>query len=86
MSAFHVLGLISSVLLLSDWLRRTPLKCCIFVEFDINSHSDGQLDVELSSIIYEGWIDIQVKDIRYGDGAGNTIKENSSVFSLIRMR
>ena len=24
--------------------------------------------------------------IRYGDGAGNTIEENSSVFSLIRMR
>jgi len=23
---------------------------------------------------------------RYGDGAGNTIEENSSVFSLIRMR
>ena len=24
--------------------------------------------------------------IRFGDGAGNTVKENSSVFSLIRMR
>ena len=24
--------------------------------------------------------------IRYGDGAGNTFEENSSVFSLIRMR
>ena len=24
--------------------------------------------------------------IRYGDGAGNAIEENSSVFSLIRMR
>jgi len=24
--------------------------------------------------------------IRYGDGAGNTVEENSSVFSLIRMR
>jgi len=23
--------------------------------------------------------------IRYGDGAGNTIEENSSIFSLIRM-
>ena len=23
---------------------------------------------------------------RYGDGAGNTVEENSSVFSLIRMR
>ena len=23
--------------------------------------------------------------IKYGDGAGNTIEENSSVFSLIRM-
>jgi len=23
---------------------------------------------------------------RYGDGAGNTIEENSSVFSLIRIR
>jgi len=22
----------------------------------------------------------------YGDGAGNTVKENSSIFSLIRMR
>ena len=25
-------------------------------------------------------------DKRYGDGAGNTIEENSSVFSLIQMR
>jgi len=24
--------------------------------------------------------------VRYGDSAGNTIEENSSVFSLIRMR
>jgi len=24
--------------------------------------------------------------MRYGDGAGNTIEENSSIFSLIRMR
>jgi len=24
--------------------------------------------------------------LRYGDGAGNTVEENSSVFSLIRMR
>jgi len=24
--------------------------------------------------------------VRYGDGAGNTVEENSSVFSLIRMR
>jgi len=24
--------------------------------------------------------------IQYGDGADNTVKENSSVFSLIRMR
>jgi len=24
--------------------------------------------------------------IRYGDGAGDTIEENSNVFSLIRMR
>jgi len=24
--------------------------------------------------------------IRYGHGAGNTVEENSSVFSLIRMR
>jgi len=24
--------------------------------------------------------------MRYGDGAGNTVEENSSVFSLIRMR
>jgi len=23
---------------------------------------------------------------RYGDGAGNTVEKNSSVFSLIRMR
>jgi len=23
---------------------------------------------------------------RFGDGAGNTVEENSSVFSLIRMR
>jgi len=23
---------------------------------------------------------------RYGDGAGNTVKENSSIFSLFRMR
>jgi len=45
--------------LLSDWLRRTPLKCRIFVEFHIKSYSDGQLEVELSSIIYKGWIDIR---------------------------
>ena len=25
-------------------------------------------------------------DAWYGDGAGNTVEENSSVFSLIRMR
>jgi len=24
--------------------------------------------------------------LRYGDGAGNTVEKNSSVFSLIRMR
>jgi len=24
--------------------------------------------------------------VRYGDSAGNTVEENSSVFSLIRMR
>jgi len=24
--------------------------------------------------------------VRYGDGAGNTVEDNSSVFSLIRMR
>jgi len=24
--------------------------------------------------------------VRYGDGAGNTVAENSSVFSIIRMR
>jgi len=24
-------------------------------------------------------------NVRYGDGAGNTVEENSSVFSLIRM-
>jgi len=27
-----------------------------------------------------------VWSVRYGDGAGNTVEENSSVFSLIRMR
>jgi len=26
------------------------------------------------------------QNIKYGDGAGNTIEENSSVFSLIQMR
>ena len=25
-------------------------------------------------------------ELSYGDGAGNTVEENSSVFSLIRMR
>jgi len=24
--------------------------------------------------------------VRYGDGAGNTVEENSSIFSLIRLR
>jgi len=27
----------------------------------------------------------QANNTRYGDGAGNTVEENSSVFSLIRM-
>ena len=29
---------------------------------------------------------IIIRPHRYGDGAGNTVEENSSVFSLIRMR
>jgi len=29
---------------------------------------------------------LNVPSLRYGDGAGNTVEENSSVFSLIRMR
>jgi len=27
-----------------------------------------------------------METLRYGDGAGNTVEENSSVFSLIQMR
>ena len=29
---------------------------------------------------------VRIGHVRYGDGAGNTVEENSSVFSLIRMR
>ena len=29
---------------------------------------------------------LQAGLVRYGDGAGNTVEENSSIFSLIRMR
>jgi len=27
-----------------------------------------------------------METVRYGDGAGNTVEKNSSVFSVIRMR
>ena len=38
--------------------------------------------------IYKLWFlcCISIVRIRHGDGAGNTVEENSSVFSLIRMR
>jgi len=29
---------------------------------------------------------LSLSNVRYGDNAGNTVEENSSVFSLIRMR
>jgi len=29
---------------------------------------------------------VKTRKAPYGDGAGNTVEENSSVFSLIRMR
>ena len=46
-----------------------------------DSLNDGQprvsVKLTISSICEVDW--------RYGDGAGNTVEENSSVFSLIRM-
>ena len=34
---------------------------------------------------FHGWCDV-LYNLWYGDGAGNTVEENSSIFSLIRMR
>jgi len=38
------------------------------------------------SVLFSGlFFTTDHRKIRYGDGAGNTIEENSSIFSLIRM-
>jgi len=36
-------------------------------------------------MMYEEGLAGEAHSKRYGDGAGNTVEENSSVFSLIRM-
>ena len=49
-------------------------------EVKVGMHQGSTLSPLLFVIVMEAI------SMRYGDGAGNTVEENSSVFSLIRMR
>jgi len=53
--------------------HRASLPTDVYQYFTIRMFSDSACSITCTRI-------------RYGDGAGNTVEENSSVFSLIRMR
>jgi len=46
----------------------------------------GKLFTPLWPVTKQYNLALLVDGLRYGDSAGNTVEENSSIFSLIRMR
>jgi len=47
------------------------------IDYKLRTHIHKNLTISMALISLT---------VRYGDGAGNTVAENSSVFSIIRMR
>ena len=50
------------------------------------THSVFQSDLHIDVLYIIIEIGIKLSVLGIGDGAGNTVEENSSIFSLIRMR
>jgi len=58
---------------------------CLHHMFTYNIRSSLVSKRSSGWISYDNYIHITQQDARYGDGAGNTVEENSRIFSLIWM-